>query len=438
MINYHHKKIVIIGLGITGISCIDFFLNKGIIPRVIDTRLSPPCINQIPPEVEYHLGNINVDWLLNSDLIIISPGISLSHPILQKAALIGIEIIGDIELFCREVTKPIIAISGSNGKSTVTNMVSQMIKSAGLLVGVGGNIGFPALNLLKLTVNIYILELSSFQLETTFSLKPIVATILNVTEDHMDRYPLGITQYHNAKLRIYKNAKICIVNNDDKLTFPINKKNKRCVSFGINTGDYHLSYQNGNTWLCINNNLILNTTKLKIIGQHNYINSLAALALADAINLPHINSMNALLSYNGLLHRFQLVHKLNDVCWINDSKSTNIASTKAALKGLKVKNTLWLLLGGDGKSANFSSLKKYLHGDNLRLFCFGKDRHQIASLRPEISVVTSSLEEAVKKISIQVNKGDVVILSPACSSVDQFSNFEERGNKFIELVKKLN
>ena len=206
MTDYQGKNVVIIGLGLTGLSCVDFFLARGVTPRVMDTRISPLGLEKLPESVARHTGSLNEDWLLAADLIIASPGIAVAHPALTRAADAGVEIVGDIELFCREAQAPIVAITGSNGKSTVTTLVGEMAKAAGVNVGVGGNIGLPALMLLEPNRELYVLELSSFQLETTFSLKAAAATILNVTEDHMDRYPFGLQQYRAAKLRVYENA----------------------------------------------------------------------------------------------------------------------------------------------------------------------------------------------------------------------------------------
>jgi UDP-N-acetylmuramoylalanine--D-glutamate ligase len=221
MADYQGKKVVIIGLGLTGLSCVDFFMARGVTPRVMDTRISPPGLDKLPESVERHLGDLNQDWLLAADLIVASPGMALATPALSAAAEAGVEIVGDIELFCREAQAPIVAITGSNGKSTVTTLVGEMAKAAGWAVGVGGNIGLPALSLLRQECQLYVLELSSFQLETTYSLHAAAATILNVTEDHMDRYPFGLQQYRAAKLKVYENASLCVVNADDALTMPI-------------------------------------------------------------------------------------------------------------------------------------------------------------------------------------------------------------------------
>ncbi|MBD9660269.1 UDP-N-acetylmuramoyl-L-alanine--D-glutamate ligase [Pantoea sp. PNT03] len=437
MADYRGRKVVIIGLGITGLSCVDFFLAQGVTPRVMDTRVSPPGLDKLPATVERYVGGINSDWLLASDLIIASPGIALAHPALSEAADAGIEIIGDIELFCREAQAPIVAITGSNGKSTVTTLVGEMARAAGWQVGVGGNIGLPALTLLKSPAQLYVLELSSFQLETTHSLKAAAATILNLTEDHMDRYPLGMQQYRAAKLRIYENASVCVVNADDGMTMPVRGVDQRCVSFGINLGDYHLNQQQGSTWLRAKGEKVLNTDEMTLVGQHNYTNALAALALADAVNIPRASSLKALTTFTGLAHRFQLVHEAHGVRWINDSKATNVGSTEAALNGLQVKGTLWLLLGGDGKSADFSPLARYLQGDNVKLFCFGRDGDALAALRPEIATRTETMQQAMTQIAAQVKAGDMVLLSPACASLDQFRNFEQRGDQFAQLAREL-
>lgn len=437
MADYQGKNVVIVGLGLTGLSCVNFFIARGVVPRVMDTRATPPGIDKLPESVERYVGGLNEDWLLAADLIIASPGIALATPALSAAEDAGVEIIGDIELFCREAQAPVVAITGSNGKSTVTTLVGEMAKAAGVSVGVGGNIGLPALMLLDQPHDLYVLELSSFQLETTYSLKAAAATILNVTEDHMDRYPLGLQQYRAAKLRVYENAQTCVVNADDALTMPIRGADERCVSFGVDVGDYHLNRQQGETWLRVKGDKVLNVKEMTLSGQHNYTNALAALALSDAVGLPRASSLKALTTFSGLAHRFQLVHERHGVRWINDSKATNVGSTEAALNGLHVTGTLHLLLGGDGKAADFSPLTPYLQGDNIRLYCFGRDGAQLAALRPDIAQTTGTMEEAMRLIAPAARSGDMVLLSPACASLDQFKNFEQRGDIFAQLAKEL-
>ncbi|WP_145524483.1 UDP-N-acetylmuramoyl-L-alanine--D-glutamate ligase [Yersinia rohdei] len=437
MVDYQGKKVVIIGLGLTGLSCVDFFIARGVTPRVMDTRINPPGLDKLPASVERHVGSLDQQWLLDADLIVASPGIALAHPALSAATEAGVEIVGDIELFCRENQAPLVAITGSNGKSTVTTLVGEMAKAAGWQVGVGGNIGVPALSLLQQENQLVVLELSSFQLETTSSLRASAATILNVTEDHTDRYPFGLQQYRAAKLRVYENAKVCVVNADDALTMPIRGADNRCISFGVDVGDYHLNKQQGEIWLRVRGEKVLNTREMKLTGRHNYTNALAALALADAVGIPRSSSLTALTTFTGLPHRFQLVFEHNGVRWINDSKATNVGSTEAALDGLQVDGTLHLLLGGDGKSADFSGLTRFLQGDHIKIYCFGRDGEQLAQLRPEVSQLTETMEQAMVLLAKTVIPRDMVLLSPACASLDQFRSFEQRGDEFARLAREL-
>ena len=437
MVDYQGKKVVIIGLGLTGLSCVDFFMARGVTPRVMDTRINPPGLDKLPESVERHVGDLNQQWLLDADLIVASPGIALAHPALSDAAEAGVEIVGDIELFCRENQAPVVAITGSNGKSTVTTLVGEMAKAAGWQVGVGGNIGVPALTLLKQENQLVVLELSSFQLETTSSLHASAATILNVTEDHTDRYPFGLQQYRAAKLRVYENAKVCVVNADDALTMPVRGADSRCISFGVDVGDYHLNKQQGEIWLRVRGEKVLNTREMKLTGRHNYTNALAALALTDAVGIPRSSSLKALTTFTGLSHRFQLVFEHNGVRWINDSKATNVGSTEAALDGIQVEGTLHLLLGGDGKSADFSGLTRFLQGDHIKVYCFGRDGEQLAELRPEVSQLTETMEQAMVLLAKSLAPGDMVLLSPACASLDQFRSFEQRGDEFARLAEEL-
>lgn len=435
MANYQGKKVVVVGLGITGLSCVNFFIRQGVTPKVIDTRQKPGGLDKLPADVEYHTGSFHQAWLNDADLIISSPGIALSTPELVEAANHGVEIVGDIELFCREAQAPIVAITGSNGKSTVTTIVGEMASADGIRVGVGGNIGVPALTLLTEPHDLYVLELSSFQLETTYSLQAAAATVLNISEDHMNRYPLGLEQYREAKLRIYDNAKTCVYNEDDALTLPLAGKDNRCVSFGVGQGDYQLD--NTNRILKVKGEKVLSTAEMYLSGQHNYTNALAALALADAVGISRKAATEVLKTYHGLAHRFQLVYSHQNVRWINDSKATNVGSTEAALRGLEVEGTLHLLLGGDGKSADFSSLLPYISGDNIRLYCFGQDGQALANLRPDVSLLTVTMEEAMRTLAPTVKSGDMVLLSPACASLDQFKCFEQRGDEFARLAREL-
>lgn len=434
MFEYSGKEIVILGLGITGLSCIDFFLSKKITPKVIDNKLNLFNKNKLPKSISVHIGSLNISWIMNADLIVVSPGVSIYLPELIQAKKKGIEIIGDVELFCREISKPLIAITGSNGKSTVTTILSKIIEKSKLKVGVGGNIGNPCLNLLKKKYDLYILEISSFQLETIFNLKPTIATVLNLTPNHMDRYYGNLYKYYQTKLKIYHRAKTCVYNEEDKKTWPKDRFSKDCISYGINKGDYTLNTKSKN--IEIRGKFFVNINKIRLFGEHNYLNILAVLALLERINISKKSIINVLKKYKGLPHRFQLIHSYNGIQWINDSKSTNIYSTIAAIKSINITRQLYLLLGGEGKSANFFKLKPYILFKNINLYCFGRDGKKIAKIKQD-SFFYSSIKECLYSIKKKIKPKDIVLFSPACSSLDQFSNFEHRGKEFIKLVKKI-
>ncbi|HDR1930315.1 UDP-N-acetylmuramoyl-L-alanine--D-glutamate ligase [Pasteurella multocida] len=429
--SYKNKKVTVIGLGKTGLSCVDFLLAKQADVRVIDTRTQPAGAEQLAKNVPLHTGSLNQQWLLESDLIIISPGLAVKTPEIQTALAAGIEVIGDIELFCREAKKPIIAITGSNGKSTVTSLVAHMVNAAGLKVGMGGNIGIPALSLLAQAHDMYVLELSSFQLETTYSLKATSATVLNISEDHMNRY-VDLEDYRQAKLKIYHHAQTAVINAEDALTAMNGLKNG--VSFGEDNADYWLKTEKGRSYLMAKDERVLACDEMKLVGRHNYMNALAAIALAQAAGIPLESIRRALREFNGLDHRFQLAHFVHGVRWVNDSKATNVGSTVAALTGLQLNGTLHLLLGGDGKGADFSELASLINQPNIICYCFGQDGEQLAALSPR-SQRFSTMEEAINALRPTLSAGDMVLLSPACASLDQFSSFEQRGDEFTRLAK---
>ena len=431
---YKNKNITIIGLGKTGLSCIDYLQSQGANIRVIDTRQNPKGVDQLPKNIPLHIGGLNQKWLLESDMIVISPGLAVKTPEIQTALSAGVEVVGDIELFCRAAAKPIVAITGSNGKSTVTTLVYEMAKAAGVKVGMGGNIGIPALSLLKEDCDLYVLELSSFQLETTYSLKAAAATVLNVTEDHMDRY-VDLEDYRQAKLRIYHNAQTAVVNNEDKLTFGEGENQaKQTVCFAEHDADYRLKIENGKQYLMAKDEVILPCDEATLVGRHNYMNILAGTALAQAIGIDLSAIRTALRQFKGLDHRFQLAHQAHGVRWVNDSKATNVGSTVAALEGLTVEGKLHLLLGGDGKGADFSELATLINRPNIICYCFGRDGAQLAALSPQ-SHLFDTMEQAVEFLRPALSAGDMVLLSPACASLDQFASFEKRGEEFTRLAK---
>nr|ABZ89695.1 UDP-N-acetylmuramoylalanine--D-glutamate ligase [Buchnera aphidicola] len=433
---YSDKKILILGMGLTGISCINFFLKRGVVPKIIDESNKPYYLNKIPKNIQYKLGSLEKTWILESDLIIISPGISSFKPILIEARMLGIEIISDIELFSRETTVPIISITGTNGKSTVATIVKNIAKKSGYKVYLGGNIGFPALDMLEKKADLYILELSSFQLENIFSLKSKLSVVLNINEDHLDRYPDGFQQYKKIKLSIYKNSEICLINLREK-KYCFKNKHKKYITFGTNDSDYYVSSIKDKIFLYYKQKKIFDMSKTSIHEHQNYENALVSLAISDAMNFPRDKVKYVFSNFKSLPHRFQIVHKHNDISWINDSKSTNINSTKIALSNINTKGTIWLLLGGDKKSANFQILKNDLEKLKVKIYCFGKDGMNIAKIFQKKSIYIENLKDAMILISKEVMSGDIVLLSPGCSSKDQFKNFEERGNLFITLSKEL-
>ncbi|CAL4321418.1 UDP-N-acetylmuramoyl-L-alanine--D-glutamate ligase [Buchnera aphidicola] len=436
--NYFGKKILILGLGLTGISCINFFFNKGIQVKAMDESKIPKFLNKIPKKVQYKLGELDEKWIFESDLIIISPGISSFKSILVKARLLGINIISDIELFCREAKHPIISITGTNGKSTVATIVQRIAEKSGHQSILGGNIGFPALDMLKKKATLYILELSSFQLENTFSLKSKIAVVLNITEDHIDRYPMGFEQYKKTKLSIYNYADICLIKKNNTKKNIWNNNHQKYIFFGTKDSDYNISYQKEKYFLCYKKKNILDTSEMLLNGYHNYENALVSLAISDAMKFNQKKTIEIIRKFSGLPHRFQTIHVKNNVSWINDSKSTNVNSTKTALENLNTKGRIWLLLGGDSKSANFESLKNCFEKLNIKIYCFGKDGFNLSKICQKKSIYVENLKKAMILISKQVQPGDIVLLSPACSSKDQFSNFEERGKLFIKLSKEIN
>ncbi|MFT6926302.1 MAG: UDP-N-acetylmuramoylalanine--D-glutamate ligase [Psychromonas sp.] len=438
-----NQQIAVLGLGETGLSCVNFLLKQTKQVTVFDTRQTPPGEDKLDSSVKLIKGELNGELLAKFDLIVASPGIALATPALQFALARGCEIIGDIELFARELKKPayahakLVTISGSNGKSTVTSLLGEMADTAKVKVAVGGNIGIPALELLSPEIDLYILELSSFQLETTCSLNADIATILNVSEDHMDRYD-SYAHYTAAKHRIYEQCKMVLYNRDDPLTYPKNPGVNK-TSFGFDQRAYGL-LTNAQLQICLakEGSALLAVQHLKLSGKHNWMNALAALALGEAVGLSETAMLTTLQEYAGLSHRCEFVAEINHVRWINDSKATNIGATQAALLGLSetIPGKVHVILGGDGKGADFSELAAVLKEIEGLIVCFGADRQKIAAQNKR-ALLVENLDQAVAKIFTTAQAGDLVILSPACASLDMYKNFMQRGDHFKNLVKAL-
>ncbi|WP_428772941.1 UDP-N-acetylmuramoyl-L-alanine--D-glutamate ligase [Vibrio sp.] len=432
----HIERVVVVGLGITGLSVVRHLkqLPKTLSVRVIDTRDNPPGCDRLPEGVELHQGSWNLDWLLSADLIVANPGIALATDEIQQARHAGIPVVGDIELFAWQVDKPVIAITGSNGKSTVTDWTGVVARGCGLNAAVGGNIGVPALDLLTMPADLYILELSSFQLETTTSLQPVAAAFLNLSEDHMDRYQ-GMDDYRAAKLRIFDHAAACIVNRDDRATYP-DQRDIAVTEFGLNSdAEFGLTSVDGREFLQAGSQPLVASDQLALVGRHNVANALVVLALLAKAGVNLSAGMDALCQYRGLSHRCQVVADRNGVKWVNDSKATNVASTQAALSGLSLPGTLYLLVGGVGKGADFSPLAELLQPMNVQLCCFGQDGDQFMPLHPSARRY-ESMEQVVDQIAAELRPGDMVMLSPACASFDQFANFMARGDAFAALAQR--
>lgn len=436
---------VIIGMGVTGRSAARYLLSKGQPFVWLDTRKQPPSLDEVLrefPDVHYELGELNPETLMAAEEIIVSPGVAISTPAIIKAIDAGVKLIGDIDLFLREVDAPVIAITGSNAKSTVTALVGEMAKVSGRQVGVGGNIGLPVLQLLtQEKCDLYVLELSSFQLETIEKLNANVATVLNVSEDHMDRYR-SLAHYHQTKQRIYYGARAVVFNRDDALSKPPMASGIEYYSFGMGEPDRHgfgLIKSEGIEYLAFEFKPLMPVTDIRLRGRHNTANALAALALGHAAGLPMASMLEALKTFAGLAHRCQWVGAADDVSYYNDSKGTNVGATLAALSGLSVPgHKIVLIAGGVGKGADFSPLKA-LVGNLRALVVMGQDGALIAEQLSESVPVTfvESMKDAVVKAKQQSQPGDCVLLSPACASFDMFNGFEDRGNQFEQAVREV-
>jgi UDP-N-acetylmuramoylalanine--D-glutamate ligase len=426
-----NKNIVVVGMGLTGLSCVRFLLAKGANVIAMDSRNELTLQLDIP----LVLGELNVAKLTQADLIVISPGVDLHSPAIQKAIEAGVRIIGDIELFAQFNACPVIAITGSNGKSTVTHLVVDMCKAAGKKVLMGGNIGVPALDLLEQSADVIVLELSSFQLETTYSLSPLVATVLNVTEDHLDRHG-DLATYQQIKLSVYQQCQFTAYNRDDPLSYPANSKPS--ITYGLSQNHSGFSWDNDNDCILFDGNKFLDSKSCLLVGAHNMLNIQAAASLAKVFGIDDHSIRQGAQNFGGLPHRCQTVSMLNNVRWINDSKATNVGATMAAINGLvsNLKGKLILIAGGEGKGADFSVLKECLTQFVGLLITLGKDGHKIAALHSK-NITVQTIQEAVLEAAKQSQAGDIVLLSPACASLDMFVSYQQRGDCFAQAVQEL-
>ena len=442
---------IIVGLGDTGLSCVRYFTSIGEKIKVVDSREQPPglvALHELFPDVECELGEFRVETLLSAKQLVVSPGVSIRGAAISAAIDAGISITGDIDIFAKQVSAPIIAVTGSNGKSTVVAMLAEILRSSGRKFGLGGNLDGknfkPALDLLSETAkDLYVLELSSFQLETTEELGAEVATILNLSADHMDRYE-GIEDYHQAKQKIFAGSKQIVVNRDDKDSHPPVATDATVWEFGFGRPGVNglgVLEEGGDRYLAYQFEKIVSVSELKVFGQHNISNVLAAVALAMAVDVDMESIRKAIREFAGLPHRCQWVTNVNGVEFYNDSKGTNVGATVAAVEGLgeHISGHIVLIAGGQGKGADFSALVPAMNKWGKAIVLIGQDAAEMAGYfnADFQTYFAGDMDNAVEIALQQASDGDAVLLSPACASFDMFENFQHRGFSFIESVETL-
>ena len=441
------SRATVFGLGASGFSTVKYLVALGVEVEVQDSRDVAPFYSELTrqfPQVPVQLGQFTTPNLGRGDLAVVSPGISLSEPVIEKIRQQQVEIVGDIELFVRACPAPMLAITGSNGKTTVTTLVGQMLAAQGLNAPVAGNIGMPALDLLEGAIpDVVVLELSSFQLEATDSLKAKAAAILNLSPDHMDRYAT-VAQYLHAKQRILNGAITGIVSRDDPTLQAMEVSGAaEIISFGLDAPlravDYGIAADpHGDDWIVRGDVRILPVASLSMTGRHNVMNALAALALIESAGYPaNPPALAALSAFRGLPHRCELVLEREGVLWINDSKGTNPGAAEAALVGLD--RPVVLIAGGQSKDADFSTLAQAIQRYARQVLLIGEDRVALAEAIGDRVPVTlaDDLPQAVRLAARWAQSGDAVLFSPACASFDMFRDFAHRGEVFSDLVREM-
>lgn len=433
----------VIGAGASGRSMVRFLQREGLPFEWFDTRQALAGLDQIELELgrRPELGDLDEQRLATFDELLLSPGISIQQPIFERLRSRGVKLRGDVDLFARVAERPIAAITGSNGKSTVTALLAWLAAEQGRRVVAAGNIGLPVLDLLEQDWDLYVLELSSFQLETTEKLGASVACMLNMSPDHLDRYP-DMQAYHRAKQRIYQGASHIVCNREDALTMPLLAEGQTWVTFGLNDpdlGQFGMRPRDGGYGLFKGMKQLIHSDQLKLTGKHNLGNCLAALAMAEALGLDLNQAAQSLAGWPGLPHRCQLVAESAGVKWVNDSKATNLGAMLAAIDGLAVGENLILIAGGQAKGQDFSGLAKELYGRVKQVLLIGEAAAQLElAIGGEIPCRTcDSLEMAVATAADVAKSGDTVLLSPACASFDMFSGFEQRGERFAALALRV-
>ncbi|RUO62657.1 UDP-N-acetylmuramoyl-L-alanine--D-glutamate ligase [Pseudidiomarina insulisalsae] len=443
---HNYELIGVVGLGQSGLSTVRFLLQQDIRPVVFDTREQPPQaaqLQQLDKTLELHCGPLDIATLLACDLLVVSPGLDLRMPALQMARDAGIPLVGDTDIFAQFAQAPVLGITGSNGKSTVTKLTGELLSAAGMNVAVGGNIGIPMLDIIAPDVDVYVLELSSFQLDTMHDLKLHAAALLNISDDHLDRYQ-DRSHYAASKQRIYQHAGQAVWNREQRITAPQYLPLAQQLSFGSDAPDterpglFGLGLDGDTPTIQFAGEVLLRADELQLTGVHNLLNAQAALALVHSLEVPLEQVLDSLRNFTGLPHRCELVTEHNDVRWVNDSKATNIGAAEAAIAGLRplVKGKLILIAGGDGKGADFSTFRSALQQVD-ELIVFGRDAERIAQHHPQVTRV-SNLAEAVQRAAQLATAQSTILLAPACASLDMFKNYEQRGETFkAEVLKQV-
>ncbi|MET0117553.1 MAG: UDP-N-acetylmuramoyl-L-alanine--D-glutamate ligase [Sedimenticola sp.] len=440
-------KTLVVGLGKTGLSCARFLATRDVPVAITDSREQPPGLDELRselPDTALFLGAFETAVFEAADRLVVSPGVPVDQPLIRQAMARGVPVIGDIELFAQATDAPVAAITGSNGKSSVTTLLGEMADRAERRVKVGGNLGEPALDLLSDEADLYVLELSSFQLETTHTLAPRVAVVLNVSADHMDRYD-SMALYADAKARIYNNAEVGVFNLDDPRVMAMRGAESSALFFTLGEpgeGTFGLRAEDDRLWLCFEQERLVAADELKVPGRHNLANALAALAMGRALDLPMAAMLDALREFKGLPHRTQFVAEHAGVRWYNDSKGTNVGACIAALNGFvsaSGDDRTVLIAGGDGKGADFSDLKPVVEETARGVVLMGRDAALIAgAIGDKVPVVfAEDMDEAVARAAELALPGDRVLLSPACASFDMYRSYEHRGEVFMTTVGRL-
>jgi len=434
-------RALVLGLGRTGVSAARYLDRKGLAVRVADTRATPPGVDQLRsnvPSAELLTGAFTAGLLDDVAQVVISPGLSLQEPVVRAALERGLPVVGDVELFAREATAPVAAVTGTNGKSTVTTLVAELAAAGGCSALAGGNLGEPALDLLQQpTPGLYVLELSSFQLETTHSLRTATSTVLNVTPDHMDRYS-SLEDYAAAKARIFDGCDVAVINADDPLVRTMPRAGQAVVSFSLvsRDADYTLE-QAPEPMIVRRGEPLLPLSSMRLQGLHNAANAMAALAMVEALDLPLAPALAALCAFGGLPHRSQWVADIRGVRFINDSKGTNVGATLAAVQGMS--GPLVVIAGGDGKNQDFSELRDAFRGKVRHVVLIGRDAAVLAATLTGICSTerAADMGAAVRAARAAAQEGDTVLLSPACASLDMYRDYTHRGDEFAAAVRSL-